>query len=91
MNKEQSQRIHARKRLRERFGIAISEEQYAQLVRNIQNSSKATFIRRQSQRVTLWEIEIEKKIMVAVYDKWRKTIVTCFPSSREKDKKQTVN
>lgn len=67
---------HARKRLRQRFGIdgaGVSEA-----IRLIQ-TGKAEFIKRQSLRVTIWAIQLDGKEVIAVYDKVRNTIVTFLP------------
>lgn len=75
MNKRKAQRIHAMRRGLERIGVLPN---ISALVRQIQ-TGQAQFVRRQSNRVTHWRMEIAGKPVIAVYDKRRKMIVTFLP------------
>lgn len=72
------QKIHAKNRIKERFGFEINKHEYRYLISLIQNN-KAQFIKRQSNRTSLFLIKIKNIETVAVYDKIRKTIVTFLP------------
>lgn len=87
MKKKKSQRLHFRRRALERVGFAIGERAIREMVRRIQEG-EATFVRRQSNRVTLWEVEVPEedgRKVRCVYDKRTKEIVTVLPTVEEKD------
>lgn len=75
--KKKAQKIHASRRLEQRYGIdgfsGISEA-----IRKIQ-SGEAEFIKRHSLRVTIWAIQMDNQEVIAVYDKQRKMIMTFLP------------
>lgn len=75
MGKKKAQQIHARRRAMARFGITFGRGRQAEAIRQIQ-SQKARFLKRQSNRVSIWEVEVEGVKMVAVYDASRKAIAT---------------
>lgn len=74
-DKSTDQKWHAKHRMARRFGIHITDAQYADLVYQI-TSGKAWFIERQSNRVSKFWVFLEGKQIPVVYDKMRKTIVT---------------
>lgn len=80
--KENSQRIHCIKRIKERIGLKITDQDYEHIVSCIRNDKesdmfKYKFVRPQSNRLSIYEITFTGKIPVnVVYDKQRKTIVT---------------
>lgn len=76
-SKARAQFKHAAKRLSERFDIIIGPQLYGHFVEEIQ-TGKAEFMRKQSNRVTLWRTQHEGQSIVLVYDKQRKTIVTAL-------------
>ena len=59
----------------ERFGIPVGDETLRQAVQEIQ-AGTATFIRKQSNRVTLWELKIHDLLARVAYDKNTKEIIT---------------
>lgn len=80
-SKSKSERTHAKRRARERFGVNLSEPQFDALIKDIQDN-KLEFIERQSNRVTVWRGMLEDKEAIVVYDSSRKEIVTFIdPSS----------
>lgn len=88
MTKAESQRIHAHRRLIERFGIYISNEGYQNIIMMIQSTPRPdsiVFLDRTNARLTRWLVEYDSKKMVCVYDKRRKTIVTFLPIDDCKD------
>lgn len=74
-NHKRLQFIHTRRRAAERFGVALTQATYKQIIQDIQKGV-ATFLHRQSNQVTIWQVTAEEEIMVAFYDKRRKTIKT---------------
>ena len=80
--KRKNQIKHARKRFEARFDISLNENQYIQMVNRIKKG-KAEFVRRQSNRVTLWDIEFEGHLIRVVYDKKTSAIVTALYPDRQ--------
>ena len=81
MGKRQAQIIHAKRRALERCGSVIGERRLMEIVKEIQQG-KAKFIRRSSNRVSIWEVAVQpgsERRYHAVYDNKRKTIVTFLP------------
>jgi len=76
--KKKAQLKHARLRFDGRFGIQLNDNEYLQLVNKIQKGN-AEFVERQSNRVTIWNIEHNNKIIRVVYDKRTKVIVSALP------------
>ena len=86
--KNKAQWIHVQKRCLQRTGIEMTRELSNQLVGKITSGHpEATFIERQSNRVTIWDIKHEvngKPITFrAVYDKMRKNIVTILNNAEK--------
>jgi len=73
--KAAAERKHAKRRMAERFGISVGDETLREVVLAIQQG-KATFVRKQSNRVTLWEVMIHDILTRVVYDKNTKEIIT---------------
>jgi hypothetical protein len=78
LSKKAAQRAHARRRARERYGVSLTKPSFHAIVQQIQNG-KATFLGRTSLRVTEWIVPFEGAKLRVVYDRKRKTIVTCLP------------
>lgn len=78
MTKAKCQQLHAIKRAASRYGIDLTESTYEGLCRRIKNS-EGKFIRKQSNRVSVWEINCQSKKVLVTYDKIRHTIVTFLP------------
>lgn len=77
MSKTEALRKHAKKRLAQRLGMTVNRHDLRAMVGLIQ-SNKAIFLERQSNRVTLWELEYGGEKFVAAYDKNRKVIITAL-------------
>lgn len=75
--KAAAERKHAKRRMVERFGIPVGDETLRRAVESIQ-SGAAKFIRRSSNRVTLWELPINEVLVRVAYDKNTKEIITIF-------------
>lgn len=67
---------HAMRRAAERIG-PIGPRAYRDMVRQIQ-SNKATFLRRKSNRVSLFVVDLAGVPTVATYDKQRKLVLTVW-------------
>ncbi len=76
-SKAKSQTKHFKRRLRERFGVNVSKHKLKQIIQKIQKGD-AVFIRRQSLRTTIWEVEVEGEVARVVYDAKRHTVVTAM-------------
>jgi len=79
-SKSTNQKRHARRRAAERYELDLHQDAQAAIVRAIQGG-EARFIRKQSQRVSVWEVEHGGRRLPVVYDKKRKTIVTVLPEA----------
>lgn len=84
MNNNKSKTIycHANRRCKQRFNVSLKRSEQRSIVSLIQQS-KAVFIERQSNRITLWLVNYKEKAMRVVYDKHRKLIVTVLPCGGE--------
>jgi predicted oxidoreductase (fatty acid repression mutant protein) len=69
---------HIKQRFVERFGISLSNEDISSMISQIQKQT-ATFIRRQSHRVSIWQVPLQDRLFEVVYDKRTKTVVTVLP------------
>jgi hypothetical protein len=99
--KKQAEQIHARRRAKERYDVNLNKDARRQIVHQIQNSlenlsqparglstvtpSSATFLAKQSNRVTEWEVPYEGQDLRVLYDKKRKTLITCLPPLEKDD------
>lgn len=89
VKKKIGQRIHAKKRFMERYGLSVTTKDLGVMVSQIQNG-QAEFIRRASTRVTIWDILFESKKMRVVYDRNTHNIVTVFPLNVHNAQKEEV-
>ncbi|MFH0873975.1 MAG: hypothetical protein V1846_04045 [Candidatus Komeilibacteria bacterium] len=84
---------HAKRRAWERCGLALTKADLSDIVRQIRlQSERAIFVRRYSNRVSLWLVSInvpdEKPTHHRVlYDKQRHQIVTFLPPGEDRKKK----
>jgi hypothetical protein len=76
--KKKAQLKHARRRFEGRFDIHLNDNEYLQLVNKIQQG-RAEFVERQSNRVTIWNVDHQDKTIRVVYDKRTKVIVSALP------------
>jgi len=70
-------RTHARRRMKQRFGIELNRELEIRMVKMIQ-ARKAVFLGSTSNTRSNFIIEIDNKILQVVYDKKQKMIVTAM-------------
>jgi hypothetical protein len=83
-NKSESQVVHALRRAAERYGLELNESTYRELVNRIRKPGRkgnkpAILVERQSLRVSVWDIDLDGKMVRVVYDRTRKNIVTFLP------------
>lgn len=77
-NKRKSQGLHAIRRARERYGLHLTQNDLAQLVRDIQEG-RAWLTARQSNRVSHYDMMTRGLTVRVVYDHARHQIVTFLP------------
>lgn len=77
-SKAKSQKSHCLRRFRERYGISITDNDYQIIVKMIQDG-KATCIEKQSNRVSVFEIDYRGEKLQVCYDKNSKQISTVLP------------
>jgi len=70
------ERIHAKRRALERYGLSLTTHNLKEIGEQIWIEKNAFFIRRQSQRVTLWKVIYQNTSMYVVYDALRESVVT---------------
>lgn len=75
--KRKNQIKHARRRFKARFDISLNDNQYKQIVNRIKKG-RADFVRRQSNRVTIWDLDFEGQLIRVVYDKKTSAVVTAL-------------
>ena len=73
--KSKTQLKHAIRRVRERFGLRLNEDQMRGIAKKI-GRGEAEFFDKQSLRVSRFKVSVDGVEMVAVYDKKRGTVVT---------------
>lgn len=80
--KREAQRVHAKRRAAERYGLILNRSDLREIVLAIQRQ-QATFLFKESNRLTHYALDFQGKRVVVVYDKQRKTIVTFLPPEAE--------
>ena len=71
-SKDKQLLIHARRRLRERFGLYLHPNHLVQRILE----GDAQFLEKQSNRVTVWRVLHNDTPIICFYDKSRKRLVT---------------
>ena len=90
VSKHEAERRHAMRRFGERMGFGLSSETYADLSRQIQDG-QAQFVRKQSNRVTIWRLMYEGKPVRVAYDKDRHQIITFIPENPVAERKDNMH
>ena len=70
-----SQKLHAQRRFKERYGEELNNKDYNSMCLMIRNN-KAVFIEKQTNRVSRFKLNFKDKDVYFCYDKQRHTIVT---------------
>lgn len=76
-DKTYAQREHFKRRIAERCGITVNRHTYRDIIEAIQDN-RATFVEKQSNRISVWLLEVQGVQVKVVYDKQRKTLVTAL-------------
>lgn len=80
ITKSKWEREHAKLRAYQRYDLSLNRKDLDAIAKMIQtNHRDAIFLKRQSNRVTLWMIIYRKKSLKAVYDGQRHQVVTFLP------------
>ena len=78
LGKSWAQQKHAVRRASERYELAITADELAEIVKMIQHNQIITS-EKQSNRVTIKKLIYKERIIRVVYDKIRKTVVSFLP------------
>lgn len=73
----QRKRSHFKSRMQTRFNISLSTKECKDIVLFIQ-SGKSDLIKKQSNRISIYAMNINDKLVHVVYDKKRKVVVTAL-------------
>ncbi len=80
LSKAEAQRIHARERFQRRKNINFTDELHQEAVGRIRHQDpRAHLIEKQSNRASIWSLEIAEVDCCVVYDSKRENIVTVLP------------
>lgn len=102
MNKKKAQRIHAKTRAWQRYGIILNRDDLFAIVRMIQ-SQRATqrdnsesdnsvlFLERKSNRITIYQVKYLTHNLVVAYDKERHSIASFLPADAEEVNNMEIN
>ena len=77
--KAQSERIHFKRRLRERYGIRINRIAYRSLVDKVR-SGNSTYLFKQTNTRAVHRIQVQDTPVTVIYDTMRGELVTALPS-----------
>ena len=80
LSKKQCERLHARKRFFERYGLNFNNK-IERLFLQIIKDGKARLVERQTNRVIILDVYYKLKPYRIVFDKKRKAIITALPKS----------
>ena len=76
-SKKKSQRVHARRRFWERYGVNFTLDMEQRMLNKIRKG-ESRLIHTESNRTTIRTIELDNREFTVVHDKERKTIVTAL-------------
>jgi len=79
--KRQAEAAHAKRRALQRFGLTLNSDQLQALSRMIR-AGRSECIERESNRVSVHRLEWQGCVVVVVYDRLRKQIVTFLNDRR---------
>jgi hypothetical protein len=78
ISKKVNERLHFKSRFKERFGVEINRHDIRELVNNIRSGDNVTLVERQSARVSIYRTRLKGHRCIVVYDRNRKSPVTCW-------------
>ena len=81
-SKRRDQQRHARKRAQERLGLNLSVNRQNEIVGMIQRS-ECVFVRKDSNRVSVFDVEFEQETFRVAYDRHRKSLATIMTKDFE--------
>ena len=81
-SKRRDQQLHARKRAQERLGLNLSVNRQNEIVGMIQRS-ECVFVRKDSNRVSVFDVEFEQETFRVAYDRHRKSLATIMTKDFE--------
>lgn len=89
VSKVKASKIHFNNRCLERVGYLINAND---VIKQIQSSSKInlynmTCLGRQSNRVSKWELKLEEKTFIVIYDRIRKCLITIYERGIKNERK----
>lgn len=89
VSKAKASKIHFNNRCLERVGYLINVND---VIKQIQCSSKVnlynmTCLGRQSNRVSKWELKLEEKTFIVIYDRIRKCLITIYERGIKNERK----
>ena len=76
------QRVHAKRRANQRYGLELTTAEVESIVRKIQTSA-AKPIRKISNQITEFEVTLKEEICRVVYDRRRHSIMTFLPPANQ--------
>ena len=84
LSKAESQRVHTKTRMLQRYGIELNRRSYQEIAnpirdRGVNGPKNSRFVDRQSNRITRWFVRYKGRWFPVVYDSKRKTVVTILP------------
>lgn len=77
VTKSECERIHVKRRFLERFGINLTRQKRLSIISMILQN-RATFIKKESNRVSLFDVDFENQVIRVAYDRLRKELVTAL-------------
>lgn len=77
-SKKAAQAIHAKKRAAERYNVVLSTSDLDLMVKYIQ-SGRCNLLQKQTNRVSLFEVDAHGKTYRVAYDRNRHSIITFLP------------
>jgi len=78
ISKNTTQKLHFKKRFRQRLGFECSRETYRLIQHQVTSPARRILIFQQSNRVRWYGVLIDGKRCIVVYDNIRKVLVTIF-------------
>ena len=76
--KRDGQKIHAKKRALQRYGIDVNSKLLHELIKQIQ-SGKSNYLERKTHRISIHLVHYEGKSFKVAYDKTRQNICSFLP------------
>ena len=73
---------HVKRKFWMRWSIELTDELHREFVKKIQNR-EGKLVEKQSNRVSVWDIEYKEKTMTVVYDKIREMLITVLPEGAD--------